>query len=137
VTKEALVELIKELTDITGPRPATTTELAFAKDRLIKGFPSRFETTFEVAGTLADLILYNLPADYFTTYQAKIEAVTRDDVGRVARKYVDPEHLVILVIGDRAKVEPALQTLPYAKVINALDPEGNPLPAAPADTEAK
>ncbi|HEX8198863.1 MAG TPA: insulinase family protein, partial [Isosphaeraceae bacterium] len=136
VTKEALVELVKELTDITEARPATPTELAFAKDRLVKGFPSRFETTFEVAGTLADLVLYDLPADYFATYQAKIEAVTGDDVGRVARKYLDPDHLVILVIGDRAQVEPALRTLEYAKVINALDPEGNPLPAA-ADTETK
>ena len=44
VTKEALVELIKELTDITGPRPVTEAELAFAKDRIIKGFPARFET---------------------------------------------------------------------------------------------
>src|SRR2546429_8499700 len=49
VTKEALIELIKEVTDITGPRPATAAELAFAKDRIVKGFPSEFETTFGVA----------------------------------------------------------------------------------------
>jgi len=130
VTKEALVELLKEIKDITGPRPATDAELAFAKDRIIKGFPSKFETTFGVAGTIADLVLYNLPADYFSTYQSKVDAVTKADVSRVAKAHLDPDHMVILVVGDRSKIEASLKSLPYAKVINVLDPEGNPLPAA-------
>ena len=90
VTKEALVELIKELTDITGPRPVTDAELAFAKDRIIRGFPGRFETTAAVAGTLAELVLYDLPDDYFTTYPSKVEAVTKADVDRVARQVPRP-----------------------------------------------
>jgi zinc protease len=134
-TREALVELIKELTDITGPRPVTDAELAFAKDRIIRGFPNKFETTFGVAGTLADLVLYHLPADYFTTYPSKVEAVTKADVDRVARTYLDPSRMTILVVGDRAKVDPGLRSLPFAKVINVLDPEGNPLPPAAAGTE--
>jgi zinc protease len=132
VTKEALVELIKELTDITGPRPVTDTELAFAKDRLIKGFPARFETTFGLAATLSEVVLYHLPDNYFSTYQSQIESVSKDDVTRVAKTYIDPEHMVVLVVGDRDQVEPALKSLPYAKVINSLDPEGNPLPASAA-----
>ena len=55
--------------------------------------------------------------------------MTGADVDRVARKYLDPGHFTILVVGDRAKVEPALEVLPYAQVINVLDPEGNPLPS--------
>ncbi|MEO6808051.1 MAG: pitrilysin family protein [Isosphaeraceae bacterium] len=128
VTKEALIELMKEIKDITGPRPVTDAELDFAKDRIIKGFPSKFETTSSLAGTLAELVLYTLPDDYFANYQAKIEAVAKADVSRVATKYLDPDHMVILIVGDRARVEPALKTLPYAKVIRALDAEGNPLP---------
>lgn len=136
VTKEALIELIKELEGITGARPATDAELAFAKDRTIKGFPSRFETTFGVAGAFTGLVLYKLPPDYFTTYQSKVEAVTKADVDRVAQKYLDPKHMTILIVGDRSKVEPGLKSLPYAKVINVLDPEGNPLPpAGPAEAE--
>jgi zinc protease len=126
VTKEALVELMKELEDINGRRPVTDDELAFSKDRLVKGFPSRFETTSAVAGALTDLVLFDLPADYFTSYQSKIDGVTKDDVSRVAKKYIDPEHLTILIVGDRTKVEPTLKSLPYAGVVNALDPEGNP-----------
>jgi len=128
VTKEAVVELIKELTDITGPRPATAAELAFAKDRLIKGFPGRFETTSGVSGALVELVLYHLPEGYFAKYQSEIEAVTRADVDRVAREHLDPSRMVILIVGDRSKVEPSLKGLPFARVVNVLDPDGNPLP---------
>ncbi len=136
-TRPALIELIKELTDITGPRPATDAELAFAKDRVIKGFPARFESIGGggrrggggggIAGTLAELVLYDLPSDYFTTYRDRVEAVTQADVHRVAKKYLDPSRMAILIVGDRAKVEPAIKDLPFAKVITVLDTEGNPL----------
>jgi zinc protease len=132
VTREALVELIKELTDITGARPISDDELAFAKEQIVRGFPSRFETTSGVAGTLVELALFQLPDDYFAGYTGKVDAVTTADVNRVARKYLDPGHFSVLIVGDRAKVEPALRTLPYARVINALDLEGNPLPGAAA-----
>ena len=85
VTKESLVEIIKELTDITGRRPVTDAELAFAKQRIIQGFPSRFETTFGVAGQIAILVADDLPDDEFAHYQARVEAVTKADVDRVAR----------------------------------------------------
>ena len=106
---------------------------------MIKGFPARFETHRRrpsgggggLAGTLAELVLYDLPADYFTTYRDKVEAVTQADVHRVARKYLDPGRMAILIVGDRAKVEPAIKDLPFAKVINILDTEGNPVAASP------
>ena len=135
VTKEALVELMKELDDIAGPRPATAAELAFAKDRIIKGFPGRFETTAGVAGALAELVTYKLPVDYFATYQARIEAVDQAEVDRVAKAHLDPARMTILVVGDRSKVEPTLKDLPFAGSITVLDPEGNPV-AAPAPPAA-
>jgi zinc protease len=140
-TKPALVELIKELQDITGPRAATAVEVAFAKDRLIKGFPARFESIAAgggrrggggggggggLGGTLAELVLYDLPDDYFTTYRDKVEAVTPADVQRVAKKYLDPSRMTILVVGDRSKIESEIKSLPFAKVINILDTEGRP-----------
>jgi zinc protease len=139
-TKPALVELIKELTDITGRRPATDAEVAFAKDRLIKGFPARFESIGGggggrrgggggggLSGTLAELVLYDLPNDYFTTYRDKVEAVTSADVQRVAEKYIRPGQMAILVVGDRAKIESSIKELPFAKIVNILDTEGMPV----------
>jgi zinc protease len=127
VTKEALVELFKEITDINGLRPLTAAELAFAKDRLVKGFPSRFETALGEAAALSELFIYHLPDDYFTTYQSKIEAVTKEEADRVAKKYLEPEEMTVLVVGDRKVVEPKLKELPYALDLHVLDPEGNPV----------
>ncbi len=127
VTKEALAELVKELKEITGSRPLSDDELGFAKDRLIKGFPSRFETTMGQAGALSELVQFHLPDDYFTTYQTKIQGVIQDDVARAAQKYLDPDHMTILVVGDRKVIEPKLKELPYASTIHQLDPEGNPV----------
>ncbi|MGE3820573.1 MAG: insulinase family protein, partial [Isosphaeraceae bacterium] len=137
VTKEALVELVKEVNEITGPRPVTDAELAFAKDRTIRGFPGRFETTRGVAGALSELVLYGLPDDYFRTYTSRIEAVTKADVARVAREHLQPDRLVILVVGDRATIEGPLKSLPFARVINALDAEGNPIPAAASNGDER
>src|SRR5262249_52359933 len=113
VTKESLLELIKELTDITSSRPVTEDELAFAKQRIIRGFPSRFETTFGVAGQLAVLVADELPDDEFDRYQSRIEAVTNADVDRVAREYITPEKMAILVVGDRAQIERPVQSLAF------------------------
>ena len=140
-TKAALVEMLKELTDITGPRPATNVEVAFAKDRLIKGFPARFESIAGgggrrggggggaggLGGTLAELVLYDLPDDYFTTYRAKVEAVTPADVARVAKKYLDPDRMTILVVGDRATIESEIKSLPFGTDILLLDTDGKPV----------
>ncbi len=126
MTKEALVEMLKEIKDITGSRPVVDQELADAKSRLIERFPSRFETTVGQCSTLSELVVFGLADDYFTTYQSKIEAVTNEDVARAARKCIDFEHLTILVVGDRKAIEPKLKELPYVQVVHVLDPEGNP-----------
>ena len=100
---------MKELADIAGRRPVTDAELAFAKQGIIQGFPSRFETTFGVAGQIAVLVAYDLPDDEFTHYQDRIEAVTKADVDRVAREYITPATMSILVVGDRSMVEGRLR----------------------------
>ena len=111
VTKESLVEIMKELADIAGKRPVTNAELAFAKQGIIQGFPSRFETTFGVAGQIAVLVEYDLPDDEFTHYQDRIEAVTKADVDKVAREYITPATMSILVVGDRSDGRGTLEEL--------------------------
>ncbi len=125
VTKEALEELFKELAGIAGARPVTDDELAFAKERIVLGFPGRFETTFGVAGQLAILVADELPDDEFEQYQPRVEAVTKGDVDRVARKYITPDRMTVLIVGDRSKIEASLKGLSWVKTIQHLDPEGN------------
>ena len=120
------------MADISSQRRVTDDELAFAKERIVLGFPSRFETTFGVAGQLATLIADELPDDEFDRYQSRVEAVTKADVDRVARQYITPETMTVLIVGDRAKVEGPLTGLPFVKAIRRLDVEGNPFPDAGA-----
>ncbi len=57
--------------------------------------------------------------------------MTTEDVARVAKKYLDPDHMLVLIVGDRAQIEPELKSLPYAKVLNVLDADGDPEPTVP------
>jgi zinc protease len=136
VTRPALVELLKELTAIAGPRPVTETELSVAKQRIIEGFPSRFETTFGVAAQFAALAATDLPDHEFEHYQRRIEGVSKADVDRVARQYITPQTMSILVVGDRSQIEAPLLSLAFVKRIKRLDALGNPLPDNAASTRA-
>jgi predicted Zn-dependent peptidase len=125
VTRESLVEFLKELRGIRGDRPVTAAELAAAKQSLTLGFPRGFETPAQIAARLADVVLYDLPANYFDSYIANVEKVTLADVERVARSVIDPSRMAILIVGDLKAIEPGLKGLEgLGATITVLDPEG-------------
>jgi predicted Zn-dependent peptidase len=106
-TAEALKEFFNELGGIHSLVPAD--ELARAKNYVALRFPSQFETTGDISRRLEDLLIYRLPDDYFLRYVQNIEAVTAADVQRVARSYVQPDRVVIVVVGDRKAIEPGVR----------------------------
>jgi zinc protease len=125
VTKEALAEILKELRGIRGERPVTQAELEFSKQAIIRGFPRSFETPEHIANRLADVVLYDLPDDYFNRYIAEVSHVTREDVIRVAERSLDPSKMVLLVVGDRASIESGLRSLDeVGPGVKLLDIEG-------------
>jgi zinc protease len=125
VTKESVFEFMKELRGIRGERPITEAELEYSKQAIIRGFPRNFETPEQISNRLSDLVLYNLPDDYFNNYLANIRAVKLDDVNRVATRYLDPSRMAILVVGDRKVIEAGLRSLTdIGQTITFLDPEG-------------
>ncbi|MGD9561965.1 MAG: M16 family metallopeptidase [Pyrinomonadaceae bacterium] len=124
-TKEAVVEFIKELNDIRGGRPVTQKELEYNKQSLIRRYPAGFETVGAISAQLANLVTYDLPPSYFNDYIGNVSAITLDDVNRVAKKYLDPAKMAIVIVGDRNVIEPGLKELGYE--ITILDVEGNPL----------
>jgi predicted Zn-dependent peptidase len=111
VTKEAIEEILKELRGIRGEIPITDAELDFSKQAVIRGFPRSFETPEQIANRLADVVLYGLPDDYFNHYIDNIRSVSREAVADVARRYLDPSKMIILVVGDREAIEPGLRSL--------------------------
>jgi zinc protease len=125
VTDKAIAEFMKELEGIRGARPVTQKELDYNKQSLIRRYPSGFETVGAISGQLANLVIYGLPDSYFNEYISKVNAVTIEDVDRVAKKYLDPSKMAIVVVGDRKVIEPGLKELGYS--ITILDTEGKPV----------
>jgi predicted Zn-dependent peptidase len=109
VTDKALVEFMKELNGIL--QPVSDEELIRAKNYVALGFPQDFQSVAQIAGQLAELVTYDLPDDYFNNYIQRILAVTKDDVQRVAKKYLDPEKVAVIVVGDRKEIEKSVRAL--------------------------
>ena len=126
VTKESVIETLKEFADIRGGRPVTEDEFDAARDGIFKGFPAQFETLGQLVNQLGNLALFGLPDDYYSNYIAKLEAITLDEVRRVGAERIDDGHLFVLVVGDRESVEPGLRELGLPMV--HVDYEGHKLP---------
>ncbi len=108
-TADALKEFFVELNAILKPVPAD--ELGRAKNYVALRFPSAFETTGDISRRLEDLLAYKLPDDYFARYVQNIQAVSATDVQRVAQKYITPDHLTVVVVGDLKVIEPGIRAL--------------------------
>jgi len=128
-TDLALVEFMKELRGIRGDRPITDEELATAKESLIQRLPAQFAAIESINGAISGLWTQNLPDDYYRQFARAIGAVTKEDVLRVAQKYVDVDHLAIVIVGDRATIETPLKATKIAPVV-VLDNEGKVMAAA-------
>jgi zinc protease len=108
-TAEALTEFFKELEAIRKPIPAD--ELEKAKTYVALALPRSFETTQRLAGSLAQMFVFNLPADYFATFTDRVRAVTAAEVQRAAERYIQPDKFAVVVVGDRKVIEPAVKAL--------------------------
>ncbi len=125
VTAPAVKEVFNEVDKMRAGQ-VTPEELAMAKESNVRGLTADFETTSQTARTMSNLFVYSLPPDYYRTLPAKIEGVTAADVHRMAEKYVSPDTMVVVVAGDRAKIEPDLKKLDLGTV-EAQDTEGKPI----------
>ena len=125
-TDAALIEFMKELKGIVGEKPITDEEIKTAKESLIQGLPQRFASVTAISGAITSLVVQGLPDDYYQTYAKNVSAVTKEDLLRVAKRYIDLQHLAIVIVGDRASVEGPLKETGVAP-ITLLDIEGNPI----------
>jgi predicted Zn-dependent peptidase len=109
VTDSALAEFMKELRAIREPIAAE--ELEKTKNYIALSYPGDFQSVSQIAAQLQELVVYGLPEYYFDAYTTKIMAVTPQDVQRVAQKYLDPERMAIVLVGDRAKIQDGVAAL--------------------------
>ncbi|MBK8813379.1 MAG: insulinase family protein [Acidobacteria bacterium] len=128
VTKESVVEFMKEINGIRGSIPVTPAELEYNKQSIIRRYPQGFETVGQLSGQLANLVTYGLSDASFNEYIQKINGVTLADVNRVANKYLTPDRMAILIVGDRQTIEPKLREIDgWGSNIRFLDADGNML----------
>ena len=110
VTGPSIDEILKEVHSMSD-KPVTDEELRSAKEFTIRTLPANFETTFNTAGTIATLYLYDLPPDYYVTLPSRVTTITAADIQAVSKKYLAPERMLVIAVGDRSKIEPQILKL--------------------------
>jgi zinc protease len=126
VTAPATSELLKELRRMRDT-PMSADEMSLAKDSNTRSLPGRFERGTEAAGTFAELFTYGLPLDYYSKLPETYNAVTAEQAQAAAQKYIVPEKLIVLAVGDRVKIEEDMKKLNLGK-IEIRDAEGKVVP---------
>jgi zinc protease len=119
-TKSAsTVEATRAALDLIGElktRPFTEEELARAKDDILNSFLFQYDTRDKVLAERERLEYYGYPADYLETYKAGIEKVTIGDLTAAAKKYIHPDKLAVLVVGNGPEIKPGLEELKLGAV---------------------
>jgi zinc protease len=132
VTGDSLREFFFELNRIRDEKVGDQ-ELLDAKNFLTGVFPIRAETQEGLANLLVNQQLYGLPEDYLQTYRNNVSAVTIEDVQRVAKKYVKPDEIAIVIVGDGTEV--LKQSREYASEIEIFDSEGHRMDIAAYESD--
>jgi zinc protease len=113
-TKESAVELVKEYKNIDEQSNTTL------------GLPGTFETVQQLSGAYGNILQFGLPEDYYDTFTQKALALTPDSANEIAKKYILPDHLIWVVVGDMSKVESGIRELNLGEV-HKVDADGNPI----------
>ena len=100
-TKESIIETLKEYKGISEETPITQLELNIAKQGILKGYASNFETQDQYIDNLARIALYDLPLDYHKGYLKNIAAISLDQIRQVASSRIKLDNLAITIVGDR------------------------------------
>ncbi|HEY2730290.1 MAG TPA: pitrilysin family protein [Polyangia bacterium] len=127
VTAAAVTEFLVELRAVRE-RPFTDDERTKARAMLLDRVAEGLATSGGISATFAELALYGLPLDEPERFIAALERVTAGDLLALARKYVDPEGACIVIVGDRAAIEPGLRALGLPAP-ELRDADGERLPA--------
>jgi predicted Zn-dependent peptidase len=125
-TKESIAEIVKELRDVVGSRPLTDEEVAISKSNLIQGYPQTFTRVGRIAEEVAAMVMNGMPDDKLSAYPQKIKAVDGAAATRAARDILRPEALLIVVVGDREKIEAGIRELKLGDVEVASRSSENP-----------
>jgi zinc protease len=115
VTAPATTEMLKELQRMRETQ-MTADEMTLSKDSITRSMPGRFERGTDAAGSFAELFLFDFPLDYYSKLPDSINSVTVEQAQAAAQKYIHPEKMVVLAVGDRSKIEEEMKKLNLGKM---------------------
>ncbi len=126
VTAESLGEVIKELNGLAADRPFTVEEINTARGAEAQSYPEAFESPAGIAAVLEEMATHHLPLNYVETYLNQLQATTSEQIEQAMTTVVKPEERLILVVGDRAQIEPRLKELGFSTIV-PVDTDGHPI----------
>ena len=129
-TKESLSEVANELKAIAHTRPVTPEELAKAQANLTLSLPGQWETIGAVGASVEEIVRFDLPHDYYSTFASKVRELQVADLNTAASETIQPDKLVWVVVGDRAKIEPGIRELNLG-ALQFIDADGKPVRETP------
>jgi len=122
VTAPAVTEIFNELRRMRETQ-MTPEEMKLSKDSITRSMPGRFERGGDAVGTFAELFIYALPLDYFSKFPDAVDSVNPEQAQATAQKYIHPEKIAVVAVGDRSKIEDEMKKLNLGKM-EIRDPEG-------------
>ena len=124
-TAESMAEIDNEIGGLRGGgRPPTTAELARVKDQRTLTLPGRWETNRAVMADLVEMVRFGLPDDHWETYAGAVRGLELADVRAEAGRLLQPDRMIWVVVGDRARIEESVRALELGPV-RFLDADGN------------
>ncbi len=99
-TAKTAIDEADKIIETMRTQPVTDSEIQDAKDYITGSFPRRMDTNSKIAELLAQVEFFNLGLDYFDMYEREITKVTKEDVLRVAKKYLHPNNQYVVVVGN-------------------------------------
>jgi zinc protease len=125
ITDKALAEVLREI-DRVRAEPVADDERTLATGYLDGVFPIKYETASQIATALANLVIYDLPADFYDQYRTRMRDVTVAQIQSAARAHLDPSRLQIVVVGEPDTVAGPLERLGVGPV-TIYDDSGRPI----------
>ena len=121
-TDSALVEVMKEIKEYVASGP-TDDEVAFMKSAIGQSDALRYETGIQKARFIRQILDYNLPANFVETQAKILKNMTKEQMHAYAKKYLNPDKMNILLVGDKQRILDDVKKLGYDIV--EVDADGN------------
>lgn len=116
-TQESMQEMIKEVSEYLGARPATEEEFLKVQNNGVLKLPGRWETLSAVESAASEIVKYQYPDNYYQNYSDNVKGLKLAKVQDAARKLIKPEDISWVVVGDRAQIEEKLRNLGFGELV--------------------